>query len=49
MNRIKFYWDVVSPTLWIILVGLIIFFTLGMILSIALGLLWNWLMPHIFG
>ena len=49
MNRIKFYWDVVSPTLWILLVGLIIFFTLGMILSIPLCLLWNWLMPHIFG
>ena len=49
MNKIKFYWDVVSPTLWIILVGLIVFFTLGMVLSIPLCLLWNWLMPDIFG
>ena len=49
MNKIKFYWDVVSQTLWIILVGLIVFFILGMVLSIPLCLLWNWLMPHIFG
>ena len=49
MNKIKFYWDVVSPTLWILFVGLVIFFTLGMVLSIPLCLLWNWLMPHIFG
>ena len=49
MNKIKFYWDVVSPTLWILFVGLVIFFTLGMVLSIPLCLLWNWLMPLIFG
>ena len=49
MNKIKFYWDVVSPSLWILFVGLVIFFTLGMVLSIPLCLLWNWLMPLIFG
>jgi|7_EtaG_2_1085326.scaffolds.fasta_scaffold33152_3 hypothetical protein len=49
MNKIKFYWDVVSPTLWILFVGLTIFFTLGMVLSIPVCLLWNWLMPLIFG
>ena len=49
MNKIKFYWDVVSPTLWILFVGLVIFFTLGMVLSIPVCLLWNWLMPLIFG
>ena len=49
MNKIKFYWDVVSPTLGILLIALSVFFTIGMLLSIPLCLLWNWLMPYIFG
>ena len=30
MNKIKFYWDVVSPTLGILLIALSVFFTIGM-------------------
>ena len=29
--------------------GLVIFAGIGLVLSIPLWLLWNWLMPHIFG
>ena len=49
MNKIKFYWDVVSPVLVMILTGVAVFFTVGLVLSIPLCLLWNWLMPYIFG
>ena len=49
MNKIKFYWDVVSPSLTLILIGAIMFFAIGIALSIPLCLLWNWLMPYIFG
>ena len=49
MNKIKFYWDVVSPVLVMILTGVTVFFTIGLALSIPLCLLWNWLMPYIFG
>ena len=49
MNKIKFYWDVVSPVLVMILTGVTVFFTVGLVLSIPLCLLWNWLMPYIFG
>ena len=49
MNKIKFYWDVVSPVLVMILTGVAVFFTVGLGLSIPLCLLWNWLMPYIFG
>ena len=49
MNKIKFYWDVVSPVLVMILTGVVVFFTVGLVLSIPLCLLWNWLMPYIFG
>ena len=49
MNKIKLYWDIISPTLGLILTALIIFFSVGMLLSIPLCLLWNWLMPYIFG
>ena len=31
------------------LVGLSVFAGVGLVLSIPLWLLWNWLMPHIFG
>ena len=49
MNKFRIYWDIVSPTLGILLISAIMFFVVGMILSIPLCLLWNWLMPFIFG
>ena len=48
MNKIKLYWDIVSPSLTLILIGAIMFFAIGIALSIPLCLLWNWLMPIIF-
>ena len=48
MNKIKLYWDIVSPSLTLILIGAIMFFAIGIALSIPLCLLWNWLMPTIF-
>ena len=49
MNKIKLYWDIISPSLTLILIGAIMFFAIGIALSIPLCLLWNWLMPYIFG
>ena len=49
MNKFKLYWDIISPTLGIIFISAIMFFIVGMVLSIPLCLLWNWLMPFIFG
>jgi|TARA_B110001454_G_C12698016_1_gene425289 hypothetical protein len=49
MNKIKLYWDIISPSIGIMLIGLVIFFTIGIVLSIPLCLVWNWLMPYIFG
>ena len=49
MNKIRIYWDMVSPILGILLISVSMFFVIGMILSIPLCLLWNWLMPFIFG
>tara|TARA_B100000287_G_scaffold424270_1_gene468643 strand:- start:155 stop:484 length:330 start_codon:yes stop_codon:yes gene_type:complete len=49
MNKIKFYWDVISPILTMVLTGVTVFFVVGLVLSIPLCLLWNWLMPYIFG
>ena len=48
MNKIKLYWDIISPSLGIMLVGVVVFFTVGIALSIPLCLVWNWLMPAIF-
>ena len=48
MNKIKFYWDIISPSLTIMLIGTIMFFVIGIALSIPLCLIWNWLMPSIF-
>tara|TARA_B100001769_G_C21916261_1_gene494265 strand:+ start:70 stop:402 length:333 start_codon:yes stop_codon:yes gene_type:complete len=48
MNKIKFYWDIISPSLTIMLIGTIMFFFIGIALSIPLCLIWNWLMPTIF-
>ena len=42
---IKIYWEIIK----IGLIGLGTFLMIGMILSIPLCLLWNWLMPDIFG
>ena len=49
MNKIKFYWDVISPILTMLITAIIVFFRIGLALSIPLCLLWNWLMPYIFG
>ena len=49
MNKFTIYWDIASPTLGILLISAIMFFVIGMVLSIPLCLLWNWLMPFIFG
>ena len=49
MNKIEFYWNMISPTIGIVLVGIITFVSIGLFLSIPLCLLWNWLMPYIFG
>ena len=43
--KYSIYWD-----LFVIgLTAVVTFFAVGMLLSIPLCLLWNWLMPHIFG
>ena len=49
MNKIKLYWDIISPSLGIMLVGVVVFFTVGIALSIPLCLVWNWVMPDMFG
>jgi hypothetical protein len=41
----RIYWEFVK----IGLIGLSVFTGVGLALSIPLWLLWNWLMPHIFG
>ncbi len=43
--RFRFYWDMFKLGL----IGMISFLLIGIVLSIPLCLLWNWLMPHIFG
>ena len=49
MNKFRIYWDVISPTLGVLFISAIMFFVVGLVLSIPLCLLWNWLMPFIFG
>jgi len=49
MSSIKLYWSMIYPFLKVTLIGIVMFFALGLILSIPLCLLWNWLMPVIFG
>ena len=49
MNKIKFYWDIFSPTIGIFVIAILMFFVIGLALSVPLCLLWNWLMPFIFG
>ena len=48
MNKIKLYWSIISPTLKIMSIGVVVFFVIGVALSIPLCLVWNWLMPTIF-
>ena len=43
--QLLMYWDIIKMGL----TGLGIFVGIGLVLSIPLWLLWNWLMPHIFG
>jgi len=43
--NIKMYKDVI----YIWLMGILIFIGVGLLFSIPLTLLWNWLMPNIFG
>ena len=49
MNKFRFYWDIISPILTMLLTAITVFFVIGLLLSIPLCLLWNWLMPFIFG
>jgi len=49
MNKIKLYWSIISPTLKIMSIGIVVFFVIGVALSIPLCLVWNWVMPDIFG
>ena len=48
MNKIKLYWSIISPTLKIMSIGIVVFFVIGIALSIPLCLVWNWVMPTIF-
>ena len=43
--RFRFYWDMLKLGL----IAVVSFLLIGTILSIPLCLLWNWLMPNIFG
>ena len=43
--KLNIYWDYIK----IGLMGIGVFIGYGIVLSIPLWLLWNWLMPHIFG
>ena len=43
--KYSLYWDFIKIGFY----GILVFLLVGMFLSIPLCLLWNWLMPHIFG
>ena len=43
--KYTFYWEIIKLGLY----GISVFLAVGLALSIPLCLLWNWLMPHIFG
>ena len=43
MNKFRFYWDIISPILTMLLTAITVFFVIGLLLSIPLCLLWNWL------
>ena len=45
MNLFNIYWDTIKLGLF----ALGAFIVIGLFLSIPLCLLWNWLMPNIFG
>jgi len=43
--KYTFYWEIIKLGLY----SISVFLAVGLALSIPLCLLWNWLMPHIFG
>ena len=43
--KYSIYWDFIKIGFY----GILVFLLVGMFLSIPLCLLWNWLMPYIFG
>ena len=43
--KYSLYWEIIKLGLY----GISVFLAVGLALSIPLCLLWNWLMPHIFG
>ena len=45
MNLFNVYWETIKLGLF----ALGVFLIVGLVLSIPLCLLWNWLMPNIFG
>jgi|TARA_B100000035_G_scaffold178065_1_gene151841 membrane protein implicated in regulation of membrane protease activity len=49
MNKLKMYWSILSPLVVAGIMGLSVFLLVGMVLSIPVCLLWNWLMPYLFG
>ena len=49
MNKIKLYWSLFSEYLYLAGLGILVFLLVGLFFSIPLCLLWNWLMPYIFG
>jgi len=49
MNKLKMYWSIFSPLVIAGIMGLSVFLLIGIVLSIPVCLLWNWLMPYLFG
>ena len=47
--KYTFYWEIIWEIIKVGLYSVSIFLVIGLGLSIPLCLLWNWLMPHIFG
>ena len=43
--KYTFYWEIIKLGLY----SISVFLAVGLVLSIPLCLLWNWLIPHIFG
>jgi len=49
MSKFQIYWNIIKPLGYYALVGVVVFMAIGLSLSIPVCLLWNWLMPYIFG
>jgi|TARA_R110000803_G_scaffold79128_2_gene144621 hypothetical protein len=45
MDKLKLYWEIAN----IGLIALATFLIIAIVLSLPLWVLWNWLMPYIFG